>query len=272
MRNIILLLSFLISFTGCQKLGNDTKQNAQNTKQETKSTDTVGYEMKQYKKTYKDCNENDEKCSYLKISYPVFKGNNGNEMNKIIDAYIADSVFNIEGKTNKNLDGLAAAFFGDYEQVKKDAAKDFPVTYGLDMSSKIVFNNPKVLSLSIDEYINTGGAHPNSFIKYFVFNPQNGKPLNLNDIFISGFEAKLNKLIDSKFRAEKGLKPNEKLNGEKGGLFEDYIKFNDNFILTKDGIEFLYNRYEIAAYVYGDITVKFTYKELDEILKPEYKF
>lgn len=272
MKYILLVFSILIAFTGCQKLGNDAKQNSQNTKQETKTADTTGYNIKLFKKTYKNCNENDEKCSYIKVSYPEFKGNNGIEINKVLEAYIVDSVFNVEGKVNKSLDGLATTFFNDYEQVIKDAPADFPVTYALDIASSIVFNKPKVLSISINEYINTGGAHPNSFIKNFVFNPQNGKQIKLSDVFINGFDTKLNSLIDSKFRTDKGLKPGEKLNGEKGGLFEDYIKYNDNFIFTNDGIEFLYNRYEIAAYVYGEIIVKFKYKELDELLKPEYKF
>ncbi len=271
MRNLLLLLSAMFLFTGCQKIGNDTKKESLNSKQETKSADTLSYESKQYKKRYKDCNENDEKCSYLNISYMEFKGNAGPEINKVLNAFITDSLFNIEEKPNKTLEGLTTAFFKDYEEVMKTSSADFPVTYALDVKSNVVLNKPKALSVSVEEYINTGGAHPNTYIKYFVFNPQSGKQLTLNDIFTTGFEGKLNKLIDAKYRADKGLKPGDKLSGEKGELFEDFIRYNNNFILTKDGIEFLYNRYEIAAYVFGEITVKFTYKELEEILKQEYK-
>ena len=117
----------------------------------------------------------------------------------------------------------------------------FPIVYALDVNSSVVYNKPAALSVSIDFYINTGGAHPNSYARYFVFNPKTGKHLRLNDLFITGFEDKLNKLIDKKYRALRNLKDTDRLDGEKGYLFDNFIKFNDNFIFTKGGINFYYN-------------------------------
>lgn len=264
------LIAFII--IGCGKKGETINKETKDAKQEVKVQDSLSFEMKNFKKTYKNCNENEEKCSYLKVSYPLFAGNSATEINKTIDAYISDSIFVIEGKgSNKNPDGLAKTFFEDYENVLKDASPDFPVVYALDVNSSVVYNKPAALSVSIDYYINTGGAHPNSYAKYFVFNPKSGKQVKLSDIFISGFDDKLNKLIDKKYRELRNLKETDRLDGEKGYLFENFIKFNDNFILTKEGINFFYNNYEIAAYAVGPTELKFTYKELTEILKPEYK-
>lgn len=282
MKYIIILVLGVNLFLGCGKKPGETETQTNVNKQEVKSTgetnknsvsDSLKYETKNFKKTYKDCKEENEKCSYLKISYIVFdEGSAQKEINKTLDAYIIDSIFSIEGKgSNKSIDGLATAFFSDYETVKKESP-DFEPTYALDINSSVEFNKSKVLSVNTGYYIFTGGAHPNTFMRYFVFNPQTGKQLKLRDVLVNGFEDKLNKLIDKKYRSNNKLKDNERLDSEKGMLFENFIKFNDNFIFTKDGVEFLYNRYEIAAYVYGEIEVKFTYKELEEILKPEYKF
>ncbi len=266
----IVLIAFIV--IGCGKKTETVSKETKEVKQEVKVQDSLSYEVKNFKKTYKDCKDSDEKCSYLKVSYPIFSGNNAMEINKVVDAYLADSIFIIEGKaSNKSLDGLAKTFFEDYESVTKDASPDFPVVYALDVNSSVVFNKPSALSVSIDYYINTGGAHPNSFARYFVFNPKTGKQVKLSDLFNSGFEEKLNKLIDKKYRELRNLKENDRLDGEKGYLFDNFIKFNDNFILTKEGINFYYNNYEIAAYAVGPTELKFTYKELEEILKPEYK-
>jgi len=266
----IVLIAFIV--IGCGNKTETVSKETKEVKQDVKVKDSLSYEVKNFKKTYKDCKDSDEKCSYLKITYPVFGGNSASEVNKTIDAYLIDSIFSIEGTaSNKNLDGLAATFFGDYENVLKDASPDFPVVYALDINSSVVFNKPAALSVSIDYYINTGGAHPNSFVKYFVFNPKTGKQVKLNDLFNSGFEDKLNKLIDKKYREYRNLKATDRLDGEKGYLFDNFIKFNDNFILTKEGINFYYNNYEIAAYAVGPTELNFTYKELEDILKPDYK-
>lgn len=272
MKHVLTLVLIAFVILGCGKKTETINKETKDAKQEVKAQDSLSFEMKNFKKTYKDCNDKDEKCSYLKISYPVFGGRTGTDINKVIDAYLIDSIFSIDGKgSNVNLSGVATAFFGDYESFSKDASPDFPVVYALDVNTSILYNKPAAISVSIDYYINTGGVHPNSFARYFVFNPKTGKHLKLGDIFISGFDDKLNKLIDKKYRADKNLKDTDRLDGEKGFLFENFIKFNDNFLLTKEGINFFYNNYEIAPYAVGPTELKFTYKELEEILRPEYK-
>lgn len=272
MKYILILLLIALVIIGCGKKTETTGKESKENKQEAKTQDSLKYEIKNFKKTYKDCNDKDDKCSYLKISYPVFSGDAVSEINKVIDKYLTDSIFTVDGKgSNVTLNGLATAFFGEYESILKDASPDYPIVYALDINSSVVYNKPGALSLSIDYYINTGGAHPNSYARYFVFNPKTGKQLRLSDIFNNGFEDKLNKLIDRKFRELRNLKDTDRLDGEKGYLFDNFIKFNDNFIMTKDGINFFYNNYEIAPYAAGPTELKFTYKELEEILKQEFK-
>ena len=268
--SIFIIVAFIV--IGCGKQADTINKTTNTAKQEVKASDSISFEMKSFKKTYKDCKETEEKCSYLKISYPVFSGSSAVEINKIIDAYIADSVFTVEGNSNnKNLEGLAKTFFADYENALKDASPDFPLVYALDINCSVVYNKPAALSLSIDYYINTGGAHPNSYARYFVFNPKSGRQIKLNDLFSNGFEEKLNKLIDKKYRELRNLKETDRLDGEKGYLFDNFIKYNDNFILTKEGVNFFYNNYEIAPYAVGPTELKFTYKELSENLTPEHK-
>lgn len=281
MKYVICFLLSIALFSGCGKKseqnGTQTNLNKQDVKSAGESntnnlTDSLKFEIKNFKKTYKNCSEDSMSCTYLKVSYPFFEEKNSvKDINSTLFAYITDSIFTVEGKgSNKSLEGLANVFFSEYENFKKEVPEYEP-GYALDISGNVLFNKPNALSVCIGFYINTGGAHPNSYMKYFVFNPKTGKQLKPGDIFVSSFETKLNKLIDKKYRENNKLKDSDRLDSEKGMLFENYIKYNDNFILTKEGVEFLYNRYEIAAYVYGETEIKFSYKELQEILKPEFK-
>jgi hypothetical protein len=54
-------------------------------------------------------------------------------------------------------------------------------------------------------------------------------------------------------------------------LFENKIEHNDNFTLADNGIVFLYNRYEIAPYVFGEIILEIPYEEINDILNEPFK-
>ena len=269
---------------GCGKKNvlNDNKdvvknQTAQVTDQKagesnTPAADSLKYEVRTFFKTYKGCKETEDNCSYIKMVYPVFTTGKSYEIiNRFVNAFLADSIYNTEeGKTNNSLDGLAANFFKDYEVFKNDFP-DWGLSYALDLNGAIHLNKNNLVTLEINYYIFTGGAHPNTYLTYFIFNTEIGKLLGVRDIFIKGFEDKLNRLIDKKYREFRGLSGKERLDGEKGMLFENKISYNDNIGLSRDGVTFYYNNYEISAYAVGPTELNFTYKELDEILRSEFK-
>ena len=53
-------------------------------------------------------------------------------------------------------------------------------------------------------------------------------------------------------------------------LFDEPIKPNNNFTLSKDGITYYFNPYEIAAYAYGLIAISVPAADLKTLLNPEY--
>jgi len=278
---IICLITIFI-FLGCGKKPSDINQqkkdtvtsinNSGETSGKTSAQDSMKYDKKIITKYYndKECSDTAEACTYFKLSYPVFTTGNANkEINKFLEAYITDSIYVPEGKkSNGSIENLYKSLFKEYETFKKETP-DWNLGYALDINADVIFNSSKFLTVSINQYSFFGGAHPNTFSRDFVFDSQTGKVLGLKDLFASGFNSKLNKLIDKKFRETYKLKPNESLNGENGMLFENFINYNDNFSLTKKGISFYYNPYEIAPYAVGPIILEFTYGELKEILKQQ---
>ena len=233
-----------------------------------RNADSLGYTINYFSRNYKGCSDTAFGCTYLKASYPVFtSGSRKDEINAVLQAYMTDSIFSVEGvPANKTFDGLTAAFFGEYESIKKET-KDFEAGYVLEITSAPVFNSRDILTVSAGNYSYTGGAHPNSYLKYFVFDIKSGKLLRTEDIFEAGFEKKLNAMIENKFREQYELGDGKPLTDI---LFENKIEFNNNFAITKDGVEFFYNRYEIMAYVYGSAEISFTYAELNGLLKEKY--
>jgi len=61
------------------------------------------------------------------------------------------------------------------------------------------------------------------------------------------------------------LNPEDDLEKD-GGLFENKIAYNDNFAVTKEGLKFYYNNYEIAPYASGPTEILITYSELNDLI------
>ena len=165
-----------------------------------------------------------------------------------------------QGSLEKQLDQFITEF--------KKFRVNFPKVLGWFDEKKVSVINDTlgILSLKYFYYFYTGGAHPNSTVKYFNFDINTGCILTLKDLFIPGFETELNKIAEKEFRKEKKLSPDEDL--EKAGFqFEDnQFKVNDNFAVTTEGLKFHFNDYEIASYSRGPTRLEISYEALRRII------
>ena len=267
---IFILLVFIFILGACSKTKNAIEdpliENVQNNERlENNNKLKLIYRFKEISRVYKRQNKNTENESYCRLKYPVFIGSkNADKINEIIESFIADST-GIRIADNKrkikSLELLADDFIVEY-------GSQCPYKFNVD--SSVLLNKPNLLTLCISDFRYTGGAHEVFYNHYLVFNPEIGRQLNLNDIFVSGFESHLNKLIDAKYRKIYGITKYEKLDDDHR-LYNNYIHFNNNFGLTNTGIIFHYNIYEIAAFSNGQTTISFPFSELSNILKPKYK-
>ena len=113
----------------------------------------------------------------------------------------------------------------------------------------------------------TGGAHPNSFYTVLNFNPETGEEIVLSDILKDNYEDALTDILIKNLAKQLQVENIEGIK-DKGYLYQDNDMFiSNNFILDSAKIVFIYNKYEIAPYAFGDIMITVTYDELKDILK-----
>jgi hypothetical protein len=257
----VILISILFLIACGKKEINTTKTDI-NSNQDT----TVTFETKNYSRSVNNCSPDSEGCSYIKITYEVMKSG---KIKDIFNRTILDSLIKytaMGSDTIKTIEALFNDFIAQVNEAKKENPEYFN-PWAIESVGKVENQNQKVICYTIDNYYNTGGAHPNIFLLYLNFNRETGNVFELKDLFKPGYEKKLNKLVDKQFRKDNKLKTNDDLT-QKGdiNLFENKIEFNNNFAIEKDGLTFFYNRYEIAAYVFGPIVVTIPYKDLKEII------
>ncbi|MCX7833785.1 MAG: DUF3298 and DUF4163 domain-containing protein [Ignavibacteria bacterium] len=262
-QNVIYLLLLLIFFFNfyCNKEEQDNK--SFHTKLEEAE---LKFENVSFVKGYKDCQPTSPNCTYILFDYAkISEGNFKDEINSSInDEIIKISNQFLEGSKSKSIEEVSELFLRDYSNFISKNPKSETI-WMMEVRGKVENYTPKILCYSISNVNFLGGAHPNTMFRYINFDRKTGKVISLNDIFTVGFESKLNTILDRVIRQNYMLKPEDDLR-DKVGLFENKIEFNNNFAITKHGIKFYYNPYEIAPYSVGFIELIVPYSALEEIL------
>lgn len=162
------------------------------------------------------------------------------------------------------LDKAADLFAADYQSMLADMG-NLGGCWELKTTADTVFSNPNVLTVRLETYAYTGGAHPNSNQSFYTFDRDTGQPLDLSDM-VSDTTALLG-VVEKEFRKQQELIPQANLE-ERGYFLRDGQFFLPaNVGLSQRGMVFYYNPYEIAAYAVGPIEVTVPYEQLNGILR-----
>jgi hypothetical protein len=188
-----------------------------------------------YKFTEKRINEN-KSYGTIDIKIPIIVGSNNSnvkEFNGIVEGDIAD--------WQKDLIELAK----QDEAESKSKGIDFR-PYSLDSVYKIPYNTKNFVSLVVDYYQYTGGAHGLTTRNTYNYDFNQGKRLRLFELFKEGYDyqTKINDVIKQQIAKN----PSEYFQDENG--FKG-IKNKQDFYIDNDGIVIVFQLYDIAPYVSG---------------------
>lgn len=103
-----------------------------------------------------------------------------------------------------------------------------------------------VLSVRMEYFQYTGGAHPTTYVGTYNFDLKDGKNLKLDEIFNDNGKKEYKDLIDNQIRSVISQNPEKYFADEFKGVGE-----NTQYYLTKDGVKIAFQLYEIAPYSSG---------------------
>ena len=157
----------------------------------------------------------------------------------------------------------------EYSSADNEEKKSF--LYEYSQKGNIITNNESVLSILSNTYIDTMGAHGGTLIKCYNYDMLNGQKIKLSNLILDSNGLKnliINKLNSDEYKDI--------------SLFDDYVNTIDNFFdfskndnslefnILDDGINFIFNQYDIAPYSDGIITVNFSIDEIKDIIMGYY--
>jgi len=153
-------------------------------------------------------------------------------------------------KINIELLKDALSFKTEIESIAKENSQEaikhgLPNTpYAAFSDYKVNLNKNNILSLYIDYYQFTGGAHGSTVRKCYNYDLSTGEKLSLNDLFKANASYKeiINKEIENQINKNKGI------------YFPEYFKgISDDqcFSIDKDNLIIYFQQYDIAPYATG---------------------
>lgn len=142
--------------------------------------------------------------------------------------------------------------------------------YEMDIKSSISDQRDYFLSIALEGYYYTGGAHGSAVQRYLNLDRRSQKALSLDDILLPNQKEKLKALVYQRFVA--WVKSNEM--GSDMAEYEKMWPFqlSEEWTLNDKGLVLVYGQYEIGPYVVGMPEFEVAYSELAGIVKPDYRF
>lgn len=230
------------------------------------------YETKSYEKVFGDSTSKIKGYAKIKLSYPVITETIlpvvTDEFNTTILNFVLGALFK-EGRYRAP-EYFITNFFKEYQEFK-DNNMTSAIYWELDRKVEILYTNERIASIMFYEFSFLGGAHPNTNYFYTVYDLISGLKLKPEEVFVKGFEPKLNLIAEKKFREVRGLKPEEDLNAAGYQFQGNKFNTNTNFALTKEGVVFQFNAYEVAPYYMGSTKILIPYGEIESLIREKYK-
>ncbi|QBA65208.1 DUF3298 and DUF4163 domain-containing protein [Muriicola soli] len=209
-------------------------------------------------------------CPEISISYPRILEDTklGRTVNDGIEAEIIELLTFADSLEVDNLNEAVNSFSLGYSELK-EVYPDETVPWEANINAEVSFENRRVLSIKLDSYLFTGGAHGYSASNFLNFDIEKGEEINTRELFrdLLAFRS----YAETKFREQEKIPADAPINST-GFMFErDTFYLPENIGLTPKGILLLYNQYEVASYADGQIQLLIPFKEAKKFVSPGMK-
>jgi flagellar biosynthesis/type III secretory pathway protein FliH len=182
------------------------------------------------------------------LKIPVIEGSKNQEVQKKINTRFEKKVMDFRNEVEKWAKEYA-------EDAKKEGWEIRPYTAMVDY--KVTHNKDNLLSITLNYYEYTGGAHGNTLQQTSNIDLNTGYEAKLKDIFKKGYDYKT--VINEEIK--KQMKTDGKVYfEEEWGAFES-IENDQSFYIENGNIVVYFQHYEIAPYVAGipEFKIPFTW-------------
>lgn len=200
----------------------------------------------------------EDTSAYIRIYYPQISGLNNPSVENKINSFLQSEF--MQSKT----------WYDDFVS-DTEAAAEFPPdwVFTFETDYRITYNKKGFVSIVLDYYEFTGGAHGNFYSIGYNIRTTDGNVLTLSDILKENSVDAL-----SEFCTEEILNMFEANSLTEAGLFEDELNltYEQDFFVKPNTLIIQFDPYEIGPFAMGSIEVELNFDKIKNILKNDLPF
>ncbi len=228
-----------------------------NKKEESKITS----EPRVFKLESDACKTDSTACATYEISYPEFTQLDTTVQRILQDQLIKAIAGSPEDAPVRSMEEAGKSFLADFDKTKAEMP-DYGMGWYYKADARALFVTDSLISIQADADVFTGGAHGMFSTTFINVNAKTGAPYLLDSFLKPGYQSLLNQLGEEEFRKENDMADTTTLDGAGFEFAENRFQLNENYGFRKEGIVFVFNSYEIAAYAVGPTEIIIPYEKL----------
>ncbi len=211
--------------------------------------------------TNADCKD----CPNISINYPLVLEDT--QLGKAINSGVEEEIIALLTFSDTlevtSVQEAISSFTDGYKELKTVYPKE-AIDWEARIEALVSFENNKIISIQMDSYLFTGGAHGYASTQFLNFDKEKGIEIDTEAFFKDLLEFR--NYAETKFRTQEKI-PKEAPINSTGFMFEqDTFYLPENIGLTPKGILLLYNQYEVASYADGQIELLIPFTEAKNFL------
>ncbi|MCZ7610452.1 MAG: DUF3298 and DUF4163 domain-containing protein [Ignavibacterium sp.] len=203
-------------------------------------------------------NSKSDSSIWINIDYPFILNVNNSEVINRINIALEDEFKQSITWYNEMISDTTVFFDEQY-----------PMQYSFETGFEVFYNSKDFVSIVLNHYQFTGGAHGNYFAVGYNINLSDGSFLSLADIVQPG---KLDLLA---YECEEAILEKYQANSLfEAGLFENEIVISEDqdFYIIPGALVLQFDPYEIGPYAMGEITAEISFDKIKDILSEDLPF
>lgn len=200
----------------------------------------------------------------ISINYPKAKGTQSvaDLINTTLQNYIVNQTNLTEDSlTNLTIDDAIKQFDKTYINFKNDFPDNVQQWEAL-IDGEVTYHSPEVISIVISTYLDTGGAHGNTNVRFFNFDSQTGTLFSRKELIanIDGLSTLVQSRLKDEIEANADNEPLDDLFFGKDFQLPESLGYSD------EGLIVLYNPYEMASYAQGIVEFTIPFEDVNAFL------
>lgn len=213
-----------------------------------------------------DVTKENEHCVTIEVNYPEIENTPVPDMRDQLNTKISDVI--LSGTADEvrpnNIEQMAYLFIQDF----KKEAEDSTANWNLKKDIKVLLNTPQMISFEVNDSGYMGGAHGYANTSFMNIDLDIMQEIQLSDLLLPGYEAELNLAGEKIFRKLHDLPSDASLYDADFRFENDQFSLNNNFAVTKNGLLFYFNTYDIAPYAMGATEILIPYSQIQNLIDP----